>query len=94
MQAASDKDYAKLNANGIITIQAIMDAKAKGMTTFDFWGIAPADAPADHPWAGFTKFKKMFEGRELDYTGTYDVPLSHARYRLYRFVRKFKGVLK
>ena len=91
MQAASDKDYAKLNANGIITIQSRMDASKNGLKNYDFWGIAPDNAPADHPWAGFTSFKKSFHGEEIHYSGTYDLPFDHFRYFLYKFLRKFKS---
>ncbi len=90
MQAASDKDYAKLNANGIITIQSMIDASDKGLKKYDFWGIAPADAGKDHPWAGFTSFKKSFHGEEVRYSGTYDIPFNHPRYALYNFLKKFK----
>lgn len=91
MQAASDKSYAKLNANGILTIQAILDAKEKGLSYFDFWGIAPAGAPANHPWAGFTAFKKMFAGDEKIYSGTYDIPVAKIKYSIYKLARKIKG---
>lgn len=93
MQAASDKAYAKLNANGILTIASILDAATAGLKYYDFWGIAPAGAPADHPWAGFTAFKKSFAGQEVDYTGTYDIPLGRAKYRLYRLLKSIKGRL-
>lgn len=90
MQAASDKTYAKLNANGVLTIQSIMDAAEKGLKTYDFWGIAPENAGKDHPWAGFTAFKKSFHGTEIRYSGTYDIPYDRPRYALYNFLKKFK----
>lgn len=87
MQAASDKAYAKLNANGILTVQAILDAYDKGLCSFDFWGIAPDGAPADHPWTGFTAFKKKFNGHPKYYSGTYDVPVDHLRFLAYKVFR-------
>lgn len=94
MQAASDKSFAKLNAGGILAIQAILDAHEKGLKHFDFWGIAPAGAPLSHPWAGFTQFKTSFKGREVVYSGTYDLPISRLRYALYLLLRKLKGRAK
>lgn len=88
MQAASDKNFAKLNANGILTIQTILDAWDKKLTAFDFWGIAPDGAPKDHPWAGFTAFKKMFAGEAKYYSGTYDIPVKRFRYFFYCWLRK------
>lgn len=88
MQAASDKSFAKLNANGIITIQAILDAYEDGLHSFDFWGIAPDGASKDHPWSGFTAFKKMFDGHAEYYSGTYDIPISHFRFLAYKILRR------
>lgn len=93
MQAASDKSYAKLNANGILTIQAILDAYKKDLCAFDFWGIAPDGAPDNHPWAGFTTFKKMFAGRSKYYSGTYDIPVDCPRYLVYKALRRLNQQL-
>lgn len=92
VHAASDKEYAKMNPNGILTIQAILDAWEKGLVAFDFWGIAPEGAPKDHPWAGFTAFKKMFKGEERIYSGTYDIPVKRIRYQIYRILRKMNRI--
>ena len=88
LQGAQSDEGRKLHATGILTIQLILDAKAKNLKTFDFWGIAPEGAPADHPWAGFTNFKKTFAGYEKDYAGTYDIVLSPAKYKAYGLLRK------
>ena len=88
LQGAQSDTGRKLHATGILTIQLIEDAKEKGLKLFDFWGIAPEGAPKDHPWAGFTNFKKTFAGYEVDYAGTYDIPLKPSRYRLYQILRK------
>lgn len=87
IQAASDKSYAKLNANGIVTIQAILDAYDKGLYAFDFWGIAPDGADEKHPWFGFTTFKKSFDGHPKYYSGTYDIPIRHFRFIVYKLLR-------
>ena len=87
LQGAQSVIGKKLHATGILTIQLILDAKSKGLQTFDFWGIAPEGATASHPWAGFTAFKKTFLGYEQDYAGTHDLILSPAKYHLYRFLR-------
>lgn len=88
LQGAQNDTGRKLHATGILTIQLILDAKDKGLETFDFWGIAPDGAPKDHPWAGFTNFKKTFAGYEVQYAGTYDVILDSTKYKLYQVLRK------
>lgn len=94
LQGAQNDLGRKLHATGILTIQLILDAKAKRQGTFDFWGIAPEDAPKSHPWAGFTAFKKTFAGREVDYSGTYDLVYDKNKYRLYRLLRKFNRLIR
>ncbi len=87
LQGAQDANYLKLHATGILTIRLIMDAKSKNLDKFDFWGIAPENAPKNHPWAGFTGFKKTFEGKEVDYAGDYDIILSRTKYHAYNIFR-------
>lgn len=87
MQSATDSTYKKLPATVGLLTSAIFDAKAKGLKYFDFWGIAPEDAPESHPWAGFTAFKKSFGGFAKSYSGTFDLPLS-SKYHLYTLLRK------
>ena len=90
LQGAQSDEGRKLHATGILTIQLILDAKKQGLKTFDFWGIAPEGAGSDHPWAGFTNFKKTFDGYEQDYAGTHDIVLKPARYKLYQILRKIR----
>ena len=94
LQGAQTDEGRRLHATGILTIQLILDAYAKGLKIFDFWGIAPDGAPADHPWAGFTAFKKTFAGREVKYHGTYDLVLSPAKYKLYKSLRRINRKVK
>ena len=88
LQGAQSEKGARLHATGILTIQLIFDAAAKNLQIFDFWGIAPENAPKNHPWAGFTAFKKTFAGREVAYCGTHDLVLDKKRYSLYKIFRK------
>ncbi|MBR3322029.1 peptidoglycan bridge formation glycyltransferase FemA/FemB family protein [Candidatus Saccharibacteria bacterium] len=94
IQGAQNDEGRKLHATGILTIQLILDAKAKHQTTFDFWGIAPEGAPDTHPWAGFTNFKKTFAGREVIYSGTYDLVHHPGQYCLYKLLRKFNRLMR
>ncbi|MDO4526731.1 MAG: peptidoglycan bridge formation glycyltransferase FemA/FemB family protein [Candidatus Saccharibacteria bacterium] len=87
LQGAQSEQGRKLHATGILTIQLIEDARAKGLKFFDFWGIAPEGAPDTHPWAGFTNFKKTFKGYEVDYAGTHDIVLNPVKYKLYQLLR-------
>ena len=90
LQGAQSDEGRTLHATGILTIQLILDAREKGLRDFDFWGIAPEGAGKDHPWAGFTNFKKTFNGTERDFAGTYDIILKPTKYKLYQFLRRIR----
>ena len=94
LQGAQNDTGRKLHATGILTIQLILDAKEKGLKVFDFWGIAPDDAPDDHPWKGFTAFKKTFAGYEQQYSGTYDIVINKPKYLIYNLLRKLNRFLR
>lgn len=84
--AATSDAYRKINAGIVILIQMILDAKDRSTTNFDFWGITTSEDPK-HPWYGFSKFKKSFGGHQINYAGTYDLPLSPVKYHFYRLIR-------
>ena len=94
LQGAQSDEGRKLHATGILTIKLIEDAKAQNKTLFDFWGIAPENAPKNHPWAGFTNFKKTFDGYKADYAGTYDLVLNPFKYRFYLILRGLNRILR
>lgn len=87
LQGAQTDEGRSAHATGILTIKLIEDARAKKLEIFDFWGIAPEGAPASHPWAGFTNFKKTFRGQEITHAGTHDIVLKPFRYKLYHLLR-------
>jgi len=72
----------------------IQDAKKKGLTAYDFWGITPEGSgliksqPA-HPLAGVTRFKKGWGGEVVHYPKTYDLILRPFFYRMYRLLYRF-----
>jgi len=86
--AVSDPETGRrLGAAAPLAWQMILDARLQGMRHFDFWGVVP-DAPPDHPWAGFTRFKQAFGGRLLERPGTWDLPVRSMRYRAYALLRR------
>lgn len=55
--------------------KAILEAKKRDASIYNFWGIAPENKP-DHPWQGITRFKKGFGGREMRFVHAHDLPFS------------------
>ena len=91
--AAIDDAHRRLSAGIPLVVALILDAKAKGLTWVDLWGVAPTDQP-EHRWAGFSAFKKSFGGQEVSRPGTWDLPVNRARYAAYQGVRRVRGVLR
>lgn len=54
---------------------AIGEAKARGCTEFNFWGVSPEDQP-HHPWFGLSKFKRGFGGFEKKYEHVQDFEIT------------------
>ena len=91
--AAASFAHRKLSAGIPVVTNFILDAKAKGLKYVDLFGIAPEDQP-DHEWAGFTKFKKSFGGRSVEYPGTWDIPVNTLGYRAYGYAYRARPALK
>lgn len=92
MQSAANLDFKHLPATVALLSHAIFTAKEDGLKTLDFWGIAPENADASHPWYGFTEFKKSFGGYEKIYAGTFDYLINPRKYYLYSLLRKINRI--
>jgi lipid II:glycine glycyltransferase (peptidoglycan interpeptide bridge formation enzyme) len=89
--AADDPETSRqIVAAAPLAWQIVLDCRAAGRSTFDFWGVIPDDA-GEHPWGGFSRFKKTFGGRMLTRPGTFDLPLRPLRYRAYRTMRELRA---
>lgn len=92
--ASSLPDHRKLNASTAIVTEAIVDAKQQGLETFDLYGITPDTDEQNPSWAGFTKFKKSFGGKDIAYGGTWDLPLKPLAYWSYRLYQSLRQKLR
>jgi len=89
--AADDPERSRqIVAAAPLAWQIVLDCRAEGRTAFDFWGVIPDDS-VEHPWAGFSRFKKTFGGRLVTRPGTFDLPLRPWRYRAYRAAREMRA---
>ncbi len=79
LHAASSMKHRNVFAGHALIWKVIEDAKKEDISYFDFCGVAPTDDP-DHPWAGFSFFKKSFGGFQQDMVATYDLPIKTLRY--------------
>ncbi|WP_051687787.1 lipid II:glycine glycyltransferase FemX [Curtobacterium sp. S6] len=69
--AAMPARHRRLRPNQPLISTALVDAARAGQRTADLFGIAPKDQP-NHPWAGFSAFKRSFGGEDIAHLGTWE----------------------
>ena len=79
----------ELMPNYLLHWQAMLDFRALGCDTYDWWGIPEEPAP-DHPWFGLYRFKTGFGGETVRYVGLYEHVLRPGRLRLERRLQQLK----
>lgn len=85
----STEENATLPGSYACQWRAISEAKARGCSRYNFWGIAPKEEK-NHRFAGVSLFKRGFGGFEVPYLVAHDIPLSPKYWITYVFeyVRK------
>jgi len=86
LHGASSNKHRNLMAPYAIHWHEIQDAIKQGYRYYDLWGVSDTN-PA---WKGITRFKRGFGGKEINYPGTYDLPLKKTEYFLYQLVRRLR----
>lgn len=87
LHGASSNEHRDVMAPYLLHWMLLGEAKHRGIRRYDWWGIAPEDADASHPWSGITRFKLGFGGERVDFPGTFDLVTRPTAYRLYETVR-------
>ncbi len=71
---ASSRRYPNIPAAYLLHWRVIQELRRRGMTHYNFWGVAPAGV-RHHPWVGLSLFKRGFGGAEMSYLHAQDLPL-------------------
>lgn len=88
-QGASSRARPKVPAAYLLHWKIIEELKRRGITHYNFWGIAPrlpeagSREPVSHPWAGLTLFKRGFGGERIDCLHAQDLPLRSSYWLTY-----------
>lgn len=82
----STEANAKLPGSYACQWAAIQEAKKRGCTRYNFWGIAPEEEK-QHRFAGVSLFKRGFGGQEVAYLQAQDVALSWKYWVTFLFER-------
>lgn len=83
LHGATSYEHRNLMAAPLLQWEQIKEAKKRGCTEYDFWGID------EIKWPGVTRFKKGFGGKEIAYPGAYDLIFKPFWYKLYKIAKKF-----
>lgn len=93
LHGASDYLLRRLMAPHLLQWTLIKTAQDRGCKYYDFHGIAPQDQP-NHPWAGVSRFKKGFGGKQVSYPGTFDFIYQPGWYKIYKYLRKINRLIR
>lgn len=87
---ASSNQYRNVMAPYLLQWKAIQEAKKRGCLWYDFLGIAPENAPQNHPWKGVSEFKKKFGGKIVNYLPAQEIILRPFLYKILILIKKIK----
>ena len=77
--SSSKPEHRKIPASYLLQWEAIQEAKRRGCTTYNFWGISPDKNPK-HPFFGITHFKTGFGGQQFDLIPCHDLVINPKYY--------------
>ena len=90
LYGASSNARRNLMPNYALQWHAIVGARESGLSTYDLFGVPPADDPA-HPMHGLFRFKTGFGGQLVHRAGSWDVVTAPMRYAAYRFAERARS---
>lgn len=84
----SSLENREVMANNLVAWEAIRFGKKLGLNKFDMWGSLGPNANPKHPWFGFHQFKQRYNGKLIEYLGTYDLVFNWPIYILFTVIDK------
>jgi lipid II:glycine glycyltransferase (peptidoglycan interpeptide bridge formation enzyme) len=83
----------ELMPNYLLHWRAMLDFRALGCDSYDWWGVPEEPAP-DHPWFGLYRFKTGFGGETVRYVGLYERVLRPTPFAVEGRLQQLKGRLR
>ncbi len=77
----------------LIQWEAIKEAKKRGLTRYNFWGVAPENKQ-NHRFSGLSLFKRGFGGEDFQYLPAQDLIINRPRYLLNYIVEALRNRLR
>lgn len=91
MYGGFDYEYRNLMGNYLVHWEIMREAKARGDEYYDLQGV-PLIKDENHPMYGFYRFKKGFNGQEVEFIGEYDYSPVKFLYNIWNNYKLGKGV--
>ncbi len=82
LHGGSDYEYRQVMAPYALHWHLIKHANGEGFKYYDFGGSETSK------WPGITRFKLGWGGRQVEYPGSFDMPISKIWYLIYKIMRK------
>jgi len=90
---ASTKEGRHYPGAYLIQWEAIKEAKKRGKTRYNLWGVAPLEK-SDHRFAGLSLFKRGFGGEDFQYLPAQDLIINKPRYLLNYLIESFRKIIR
>lgn len=78
---ASTEEGRKYPGAYLLQWEAIKEAKRRGMSRYNFWGVAP-EHDAHHRFSGISVFKRGFGGNDIQYLHAQDLIVNYPLYAI------------
>lgn len=79
----------KLSGAPLLHMQAMRDARERGIKRYNFWGIVGEDETW-HRFYGVSQFKRGFGVEELKYTPAHDIILNPIKYQITKIIETIR----
>lgn len=86
---ASTSDGRNYPGAYLIQWEAILEAKRRGQTRYNFWGVSP-EGSVDHRFAGLSLFKRGFGGEDVAYLPAQDLVFDNKKYLINYWIEKIR----
>ena len=83
----------KYSGAPLLHMQAMRDARERGIKRYNFWGITAED-DTKHRFYGVSQFKRSFGVEELIYLHAHDLVIKPAQYKLTYLLEKTRAKIR
>ncbi len=83
----------KYSGAPLLHLQAMRDARERGIQRYNFWGITALD-DTQHRFYGVSQFKRSFGVEELIYLHAHDLVIKPAKYKLTYLLEKTRAKIR